>query len=113
MRKLLLSVSLCLFCCSLAFAGPQDFTLVNDTGVDIYAIYVSPSDSDDWGDDVMEEDVLLDGEFVVIEFPGKEREAIWDIRVEDKAGESLEWHDFNLKEISKIVLLKNGEAEYE
>lgn len=112
-KKLCLAVSLCLLCCSLAFAGPQDFILVNNTGVDIYAVYIAPSNSDEWGEDVMAEDVLVDEDSVMIVFPGKQKEAMWDIRVEDEDGDYLEWHGFNLKEISEIVLLPNGQAQYQ
>nr|WP_321502866.1 hypothetical protein [uncultured Dethiosulfovibrio sp.] len=113
MKKILFALSLCLLCCSLAFAAPQDFVLINKTGVDIYVVYVSPSDSDDWGEDVMDEDILPNGESVMIEFPGKQRDSMWDIRVEDEDGDYLEWHGFNLKRVSEIVLLKNGQAQYQ
>ncbi len=58
-------------------------------------------------------DTLPSGNSVKIRFaPGTDVE-YWDIRVEDSDGNALEWYEFNLLQISKITLLKNGDAEYE
>ena len=102
-----------LLAASCAFAGAQDFVLVNKTGVEIYAVYIAPSESEDWEEDVLAVDTLPSGNSVKINFaPGADVE-YWDIRVEDSDGNALEWYEFNLLEISRITLLKNGEAQYE
>lgn len=89
---------------SLAFAGDQDFTLVNDTGVEIHAVYVSPTKSDDWEEDVLGRDTLDDGDSVDIEFARKEKAKYWDLRVEDSDGNSITWNKLNLLEISTLTL---------
>lgn len=98
---------------SILFAGTQDFILINKTGIDIHSVYIAPSEADDWGDDVMEADILAAGESVEIVFSSAEDADVWDIRVEDGSGEALEWQGFDLNTISKIVLMENGEAQYE
>jgi hypothetical protein len=35
--------------------------IVNNTGYDIYFLYVSPSESDEWGDDILGDAILEDG----------------------------------------------------
>ena len=85
-------------------AGDQDFTLVNKTGVEINALYVSPADKDDWGEDILGKDTLPAGESTEIEFDAEEEAAKWDLRVEDKDGNSIEWTDLDLTEISKVTL---------
>lgn len=109
---LLVALFMMVFSCNIVFAGAQDFTLVNNTGVDIAAVYVSPSNSNDWQEDVLGVDYLYNGESVAIAFNGS-RTTWWDIRVEDSSGDSLEWKHFNLKEISIITLKSNGNASYE
>ena len=95
---------------SAAWAGPQDFQLFNRTGVDIYALYVAPSDSEDWGDDLMEGTVLKNGGDLAIEFaPGDEVE-LWDIWVEDVDGNALYWREINLMTAVEIVLEPNEVA---
>jgi hypothetical protein len=91
--------------------GKQDFTLVNATGVEIHALYVSPHNSDDWEEDILGRDTLPDSERVDITFKRDEKAALWDLRVEDKQGNSIEWENLNLLEISKVTLnYKDGKA---
>ncbi len=87
-----------------ANAADQDFTVVNKTGVEINALYVSPADKNDWGEDILGRDTLPAGESVEIEFDPEEEAAKWDLRVEDKQGNSIEWTDLDLTEISKVTL---------
>ena len=51
-----------------ALADPRDFTLRNNSAVDIASVYVAPSANDDWGDDVMGSDILPAGQSVDINF---------------------------------------------
>ena len=99
--------------CSVAFAGTQDFTLVNKTGYNIAYVYVSPTDVNDWQEDVMGSDVLMNGENVNIHFDRSESDAYWDIKVTFEDGSSLYWTKFNLRQISVITLKNNGKASYE
>jgi hypothetical protein len=67
-----------------AAADPRDFDLINNTGMTIDYIYVSPTSVDDWGDDVLGQDVLDHGQVVHITFPGgrvKGEDCIFDIKV--------------------------------
>jgi hypothetical protein len=94
-----------------SMAGDQDFTLVNKTGFEIHSVYISPHDADDWGEDILGEDTLSNGASVDISFSRKEKTALWDLRVEDADGNSVEWENLNLLEISKLTLhYKKGKA---
>ena len=84
--------------------GAQDFTLVNETGVEIDKVYISPHDKDDWEEDVLGKDTLPTGQSVDIKFHRDETAAEWDLRVEDKEGTSIEWTNLNLLKISKVTL---------
>ena len=44
---------------NVAAQGAQDFILVNRTGVEIYALYVTPQNAEDWGDDRLGDDTHL------------------------------------------------------
>jgi hypothetical protein len=95
-----------------AFAqGKQDFTLHNQTGVEIHELYVSPHSSNDWEEDVLGRDTLADGESVDITFSPKEKTKLWDLKVVDGKGNSITWESLNLLEISEVTLhYKNGKA---
>lgn len=91
--------------------GDQDFTLINSTGVEIHALYVTPHSSKKWGEDILGVDTLLDEEDVLITFPAKTRSKFWDLRVEDEEGSFIEWDNLNLMTISTVELFyKNGKA---
>ena len=97
-----------------ASAADQDFTLVNATGVEIHAVYVSPSDKDEWGQDILGKDTLASGQSAEIKFSPKEDADTWDLRVEDGKGNSIEWTDLDLTEISKLTLhYEDGKATAE
>ena len=82
----------------------QDFLLVNKTGIEIYALYVTPHNSDDWGDDILGADTLAKNDDIEIVFHRKEKARLWDLRIEDEDGNFIEWENFNLLKISKITL---------
>lgn len=104
---------LALFVTATAFAraGKQDFVLHNATGVEINEVYVSPVSSDDWEEDVLGKDTLADGDSVKITFDDRDKHAHWDLKVVDGKGNSIEWHDLKLVEISEVTLhYKDGKA---
>ena len=120
MNRAIRSALLCLVLCALgaasaARAGTQDFTLINQTGVDVYSLYISESSSDDWEEDVLGEDMLLDGDRVDITFSGRSA-CLWDMLVTDEEGGELGFQGINLCEASVVVLRCDVEecwAEYE
>jgi len=94
--------------------GKQDFTLVNQTGVEIDKVFISPHSSNDWEEDILGQDTLPSGQSVDIKFHRNEKAAMWDLRIEDKQGNSIEWENLNLLEISKVTLhYKDGKGTAE
>jgi hypothetical protein len=92
----------------------QDFMLHNKTGVVIDKLYVSPSDKEDWQEDILGQDQLADGQSLEIKFHPKETAPKWDLKVMDTQGNSIEWHDLNLTEISEVTLhFENGKGTAE
>ena len=83
-----------------------DFKLVNDTGYEINSIFISPTSSEDWGDDVLGKGVrLADGESVDITFHrSAENAGNWDLKVLFNDGEYRYWRDLDLKAISEITI---------
>lgn len=89
----------------------QDFTLVNKTGVEIHALYVTPHNAKDWGNDILGADTLPVGETLDITFSRNEKAKFWDLRIEDEAGDFIEWNNLDLLKIETLTLFyKNGKA---
>jgi hypothetical protein len=108
LRKLAALVAICTMSMLLipsAFAqGKQDFTLHNMTGVAITELYISPHSTDQWEEDILGQDTLPNGESLDITFDRKEKAAKWDLKIVDKDGDSIEWENLNLLEISEVTL---------
>lgn len=51
-----------------AHADERDFTLTNNSSAVLTHLYVSPTSSEDWGDDILGRDVLAQGEATMIVF---------------------------------------------
>lgn len=49
-----------------AARSDSEVTMVNRSSWDIYEIYLSPVEDDEWGDDLLEDDVLVSGDSVLI-----------------------------------------------
>ncbi len=86
-----------------AYAGTQDFTLVNHTGDQVYRIYISETSNDDWEEDVLGEDVMENGGRLEISFSGR-KACLWDIMAMDEEDNSVTFNSLNLCEVSVVVL---------
>lgn len=107
---LLLSVT-AIASASYAQKGSSTFTVLNKTGVVITALYATPHNSDNWGEDILGADVLASNDELGIVFSRKETASLWDLRVENDEGSYIEWENINLREISSVSLyFKNGKA---
>jgi hypothetical protein len=98
-----------------ASAGTQDFLLVNETGVEIYSLYISETNNADWEEDVLGEHVLPHGSRMTITFAGRSA-CFWDMMVTDDQGGSVTWNGINLCTTTTVILRCNDEgcwADYE
>lgn len=81
------------------------FELTNFTGSALQAVYVSPSHSTGWEENVLGADELNDGNTVDLSFNPEERANLWDIKVESADKHSAEWKNLDLRGVSRITLL--------
>ncbi len=90
-----------------AFAGQQDFSIVNKTGYALKHIYVSENNNNSWDEDILGRDVLEDGEEFEVAFGKAENVCKWDMKVVYDDGESAVWQGLNLCQITKLTLKWN------
>lgn len=93
-------------------ADSQDFTLYNQTGLTIKALYVSPHNSDDWQEDVLGRDTLGDGEDTTVTFDRAEKAALWDIKLIDEDGREHTQYNLNLYKVSEITVTRKKDGSW-
>jgi hypothetical protein len=81
-------------------AGPV-LTVVNDTGYDIYFLYINRASSDDWEEDVLGDDILEDGDSVKVTLPSS---GAWDLSAEDEDGDTYTLYNRSITRDSRIVI---------
>ena len=94
MKKLLLT-GLFLFFGAFALVAQNlpSIRIVNNTGYTIYKIYVSPAENDNWGEDILGDDILENGKTFTcqLRFP-LSKVNVYDIGVEDEDGDAyIKW----------------------
>ena len=107
MRRFLLSAlatSLVAVPLASAFAGSQDFALVNRTGYQIDEVYVSQVNNRQWGEDIMGRGTLDNGQTVNITFNAPDNVCKWDLMVKYSDGSDATWNNLDLCSISKVNL---------
>ena len=105
MRKFFMAAALAVAAtATAAWAAAQDFTIHNRTGHTVMTLNVSPSASNEWGPDILGQDVLANGESAEITFDRGEDHCMWDIRVTYDDGDTGDWRGINLCETTDINL---------
>lgn len=76
----------------------REMTFSNETGEDIYYLYVSSRDSMYWGEDLLGDDIFTAGSEITLSIPIDEDYPDNDILAEGETGSSYELMDFNMLE---------------
>lgn len=88
-----------------ALADQRDFTVHNETGQEIYYLYVSASSSDSWGEDVLGENTVLSpGNSVFVYFDIYSDTCLYDIRAVTQSGAELDDRQVNLCQITDYYI---------
>ncbi len=114
MKKILVVLFLLFFLIFNVSAEIQDFYIYNETGFTIYYIYVSPTYSDEWEEDLLGDyGTLSDGDYFLIEFSDYDT-CYFDILIEDEDGYELYIYDISLCDLYSITLFLDnyGDIDY-
>ena len=111
MRHIVFALALMLGALTVSFGSAraadakQDFTLVNKTGYEIKSVFVSPTKSDDWEEDVLGKDTFDDGDSWEIKFHRAATSCKWDLKVvySDDDSNAI-WSNIDLCTVEKITI---------
>jgi hypothetical protein len=93
-----------------------DFKLVNKTGQTFYAVYLTDTDTEDWGEDILPDAMVEDGDVVDITFDYVDDETIctWDLKLTEDASEET-WvylSELDLCEAKIVTIYIDEDGEY-
>lgn len=92
-----------------ALASDLDFILVNQTGRDYEAVYISADNDKDWNGNLFANGyILAPGASVTVKFPAAAKGDKWDIKIVDDAGLAVSLDDVNLAGVDKVTLKEKG-----
>lgn len=109
MKKILASLlvaGMLLVGASVALA--KTITVVNGTNFEIHGIALSPSETDNWGNDLLGNDVLKPGEGLQIQYQGDDNN--WDLAAVDPEGNQVSFTNLSFRGASQVVLHSDATA---
>lgn len=86
----------------------DDYGVVNKTGMVITHLYMSPSNEQSWGDDILTVDVLDNNEECGIEFDPSDEECKYDIKIVDDSNKAWIVAGIDLCQYTKVTFSKQG-----
>lgn len=89
-----------------AFAEDVKFTLKNNSEFSIDELYASPSNEDNWGEDILGVDVLAGGESGVVTMADGSEECKYDLKVVDEDGAEHMIEELDLCQTPDVVFTK-------
>ncbi len=110
MKRLVVALALA---ASLGMAGQalaleKKVNIFNGAQYDIYTLYLSPTNANDWEENLLKVETLPNGDKVDVEISRTEKAEAWDIKVTNKAGETASWIGVPLNKAGQITLLPDG-----
>jgi len=104
MKSLFAASALLLAVSATPASAEEVLTVHNETGYTISQIFISPTRTNQWEEDILGVDSLPDGETTQIDFSQSEDTCNWDMKAVYDDGEDPVWFNFNLCELSTITL---------
>lgn len=94
-------------------AVQDDYGVINKTGMTLTHLFLSPTNDNSWGEDILEKDVLANGEECGIEFDKDDEECFWDIKVIDSKDQPWTVTKVDLCKYTKVTFtMQNGRMLY-
>jgi len=93
--------------CALAANPDLDFTIENQTGFIVKELYLSPTNKDTWGKQILQQGPLADKGTRNTKFKPTATATVWDMKAVYADGKSVVWKDLDLTKFNRLVLKWN------
>ncbi len=96
-----------------ALAMDKKINIFNGAQYDIYTLYLSPTNANDWEENLLKQDYTENQKLFYehVEVSRTEKAEAWDVKVTNKAGETMTWIGVPLNKAGQITLLPDGKYE--
>ncbi|MCP4439607.1 MAG: hypothetical protein GY810_11750, partial [Aureispira sp.] len=109
MKKLIGLCSFVLLLSTSAFSQALTFDIHNETGIDLYGVFVSPNEDPNWGEDVLPTELFSAETTVKIDIGEDYGESCsFDVKVTDGEGSEIVFEGVDLCELRSIILYEDG-----
>ncbi|MBX7046245.1 MAG: hypothetical protein K1X86_10440 [Ignavibacteria bacterium] len=117
MKKLLFLV---VIAAGLSFFSPKNssaqaltFDVVNNTGVTLVDIFVTPAESNNWGNDILPNDLFDNGSTVTVNIPADYGQTcMFDMKITDGAGGHITFTGIDACKLIKLQINGDGTFSY-
>jgi hypothetical protein len=82
--------------------------VVNKTGMTIEEFYISPSNQESWGPDILKSGVLEDGQHGIIKFSPNDDNCVFDVKIVDENDKAWIVEEVDLCKNDTLVFAKQG-----
>lgn len=89
-----------------AYAANMYVEVTNKTGFDIYHLYISDVGDNEWGEDILDVDVLENGNKVRVDITGYKKPN-FDIQAVDEDGDTYTLENVNVKKYDVVFTLED------
>lgn len=116
MKKLLflfvILAGISIFSANNASAQALTFDVVNNTGVTLVDVFVTPAETADWGNDILPQSLFEDGSTITVTIPASYGETcMFDMKITDGVGGSITFSGIDACRL--ITLQINGDGTFE
>lgn len=110
---LFLVVGLTLLSASKSSAQALTFDVVNNTGITLVDVFVTPAETDNWGQDILPQDLFENGSTITVNIPASYgTTCMFDMKITDGAGGSITFTDIDACKLVTLQINGDGTFQY-
>ncbi len=96
----------------LSNAQALSYQVVNNTGVTLVDVFVSPSETNHWGNDILPNNLFENGSTITVSIPAEfGSTCMFDMKITDAAGGNVTFTGIDACKLVKLQI--NGDGTYE
>lgn len=102
-----------LFSANKSNAQALTYDVINNTGFTLVDIFVTPAESNNWGNDILPNSLFENGSTVTVTIPADYGETcMFDMKITDEAGNYVVFHNIDACKLLKLQINGDGTFQY-